>query len=158
MKSLSLFSMALLLATSLSAQKPQEYIINPEIKYQEIDNFSASDAWRMDFVGKHWPQEKKERLADLLFKREFDKDGNPIGMALSCWRVNIGAGSYENREAKEVTSTWNRTECFLAPDGSWDFGKQAGQQWFMRAARERGMNDFLFFTNSAPYFIGACCT
>ena len=153
MKSLSLFSMALLLATSLSAQKPQEYIINPEIKYQEIDNFSASDAWRMDFVGKHWPQEKKERLADLLFKREFDKDGNPIGMALSCWRVNIGAGSYENREAKEVTSTWNRTECFLSPDGSWDFGKQAGQQWFMRAARERGMNDFLFFTNSAPYFM-----
>ena len=73
MKSLSLFSMALLLATSLSAQKPQEYIINPEIKYQEIDNFSASDAWRMDFVGKHWPQEKKERLADLLFKHEIGR-------------------------------------------------------------------------------------
>ena len=142
-----------LMAGCIWAQQPKEYIIDHSVRYQEIDNFSASDAWRMDFVGRNWPQEKKEHLADLLFKREFDKDGNPIGMALTCWRVNVGGGSYENREAKEVTSTWNRTECFLAPDGSWDFSKQAGQQWFMHAARERGMNDFLFFTNSAPYFM-----
>ena len=29
-----------------------EYNINPNIKYQIIDNFSASDAWRTDFIGK----------------------------------------------------------------------------------------------------------
>ena len=55
-------------------------------------------------------------------------------MALTNWRVNIGAGSYENREAKEVDNSWNRTECFLSPDGKYDFTKQAGQQWFMKAA------------------------
>ena len=137
----------------LKAQETTAYVIDENIKYQEIDNFSASDAWRMDFVGKNWPSEKKEYIADLLFKREYDKDGNPMGMALSNWRVNIGAGSYENRENNEVTSTWNRTECFLSPDGGYDFTKQAGQQWFMNAARERGVNDFLFFTNSAPYFM-----
>ena len=140
-------------AVGLKAQETTTYVIDKNIKYQEIDNFSASDAWRMDFVGKNWPREKKEHLADLLFKREFDKNGNPVGMALTNWRVNIGAGSYENRENNEVTSTWNRTECFLLPDGSYDFTKQAGQQWFMNAARERGVNDFLFFTNSAPYFM-----
>ena len=140
-------------AVGLKAQETTTYVIDKNIKYQEIDNFSASDAWRMDFVGKNWPREKKEHLADLLFKREFDKNGNPMGMALTNWRVNIGAGSYENRENNEVTSTWNRTECFLLPDGSYDFTKQAGQQWFMNAARERGVNDFLFFTNSAPYFM-----
>lgn len=137
----------------LKAQGKIDYVIDKETTYQEIDNFSASDAWRMDFVGKNWPLEKKQLIADLLFKREFDKDGNPKGMALSNWRVNIGAGSYENRENNEVTSTWNRTECFLSPNGTYDFTKQAGQQWFMNAARERGMNDFLFFTNSAPYFM-----
>ena len=137
----------------LKAQESVVYVIDKNTKYQNIDNFSASDAWRMDFVGKYWPLEKKEQIADLLFKREFDKDGNPKGMALSNWRVNIGAGSYENRENNEVTSTWNRTECFLSPNGTYDFTKQAGQQWFMNAARERGMNDFLFFTNSAPYFM-----
>ena len=141
------------MAASLNAQETTAYLIDKNIKYQEIDNFSASDAWRMDFVGKNWPSEKKEHIADLLFKREFDKDGNPVGMALTNWRVNIGAGSYENRENNEVTSTWNRTECFLLPDGGYDFTKQAGQQWFMNAARERGVNDFLFFTNSAPYFM-----
>lgn len=129
------------------------YTVDTKTVYQEIDNFSASDAWRCAFIGKNWPKEKKERIADLLFKRAFDENGNPVGMALSNWRVNIGAGSYENREAKEVNNSWNRTECFLAPDGSYDFSKQAGQQWFMKAARERGMNNFLFFTNSAPYFM-----
>lgn len=145
--------LSLCTAAGLKAQETTTYVIDKNIKYQEIDNFSASDAWRMDFVGKNWPREKKEHLADLLFKREFDKNGNPMGMALTNWRVNIGAGSYENRENNEVTSTWNRTECFLLPDGSYDFTKQAGQQWFMNAARERGVNDFLFFTNSAPYFM-----
>ena len=143
----------LCLSVGLNAQETTVYVIDKDIKYQEIDNFSASDAWRMDFVGKNWPSEKKEHIADLLFKHEFDKDGNPIGMALTNWRVNIGAGSYENRGNNEVTSTWNRTECFLLPDGRYDFTKQAGQQWFMNAARERGVNDFLFFTNSAPYFM-----
>lgn len=141
------------LADTISAQSIKVYVVDKNITYQEIDNFSASDAWRCHFVGKYWPQEKKEEIADLLFKREFDEKGNPKGMALTNWRVNVGAGSYENREAKEVNNSWNRTECFLLPDGTYDFSKQAGQQWFMKAAKERGVNNFLFFTNSAPYFM-----
>lgn len=83
-------------------------------------------------------------LLTYFLVRRWDTNGNPIGIGLSNWRVNIGAGSFENRENKEVTSTWNRTECFLSPDGSYDFSKQAGQQWFMKAAKERGVDDFLF--------------
>ena len=67
---------------SADAQNTKVYVINKNITYQEIDNFSASDAWRCDFIGKYWPQEKKERIADLLFKREFNEKGNPMGMAL----------------------------------------------------------------------------
>lgn len=135
-------------------EKPVKYKIKKETKYQVIDNFGASDAWRTDFIGKYWPGEKREKVADLLFSTQFDEKGNPIGIGLSNWRVNIGAGSYENREGNnDVISTWNRTECFLSPNGSYDFTKQAGQQWFMKAAKERGVDDFLFFTNSAPYFM-----
>ena len=134
-------------------EKPVMFQVRKDIKYQVIDNFGASDAWRIAFVGRYWPVEKRERIADLLFSTKMDTNGNPIGIGLSNWRVNIGAGSFENRENKEVTSTWNRTECFLSPDGSYDFSKQAGQQWFMKAAKERGVDDFLFFTNSAPYFM-----
>lgn len=157
---IALLGVTLMSSQMLSAM-PQKESDNEQIKmrvdknsrYQTIDNFGASDAWRIAFVGKNWPLEKREQLADLLFSTELDKDGNPIGIGLSNWRVNIGAGSYENRENGEVTSDWNRTECFLLPDGSYDFSKHAGQQWFMNAARERGVDDFLFFTNSAPYFM-----
>ena len=67
------------LSIGLNAHETLIYTIDKSVKYQEIDNFSASDAWRMDFVGKNWPLEKKEHIADLLFKREFDKDGSPLG-------------------------------------------------------------------------------
>ena len=150
----ALIPLALWAATNMADAKNRKvYEIDKDLTYQVIDNFSASDAWRCDFIGKYWPEEKKERIADLLFKREFDEKGNPVGMALTNWRVNIGAGSYENRETKGVDNSWNRTECFLSANGTWDFTKQAGQRWFMEAARRRGMNNFLFFTNSAPYFM-----
>ena len=49
----------------------------PEVEYQVIDGFGASDAWRAQFVGENWPVEKREYIADLLFSQEIDKDGNP---------------------------------------------------------------------------------
>ena len=55
---LSVLAVCALTATTTSAQT-KKYVIDKNIKYQEIDNFSASDAWRMDFVGKNWPVEKK---------------------------------------------------------------------------------------------------
>lgn len=139
--------------TALKKKETISFRVRKEARHQVIDNFAASDAWRMDFIGKYWPVEKREEIADLLFSTRMDADGNPLGIGLTAWRVNIGAGSHENRENKEVTNVWNRTECFLSPDGSYDFSRQAGQQWFMRAARKRGVNNFLFFTNSAPYFM-----
>lgn len=140
-------------SAEVAQEKPVTFQVRKDIKYQVIDNFGASDAWRIAFVGTNWPVEKREKIADLLFSTKMDANGNPVGIGLSNWRVNIGAGSFENRENKEVTSSWNRTECFLSPDGSYDFTRQAGQQWFMKAAKERGVDDFLFFTNSAPYFM-----
>lgn len=139
--------------TALKNGETTSFRVRKEVKHQVIDNFGASDAWRIAFIGKYWPVEKREKIADLLFSTKMDANGNPVGIGLSNWRVNIGAGSFENRENNEVTSVWNRTECFLSPDGSYDFTKQAGQQWFMKAAKKRGVDDFLFFTNSAPYFM-----
>lgn len=136
-----------------SSSKSEIYTVDYSRQHQTIDNFAASDAWRMEFVGRNWPQEKKNHLADLLFSHEYDEQGNPRGMALSAWRVNIGAGSYENRDNGDVKNSWNRVECFLSPDGTYDFSKASGQQWFMNAARERGTNSFVFFSNSAPYFM-----
>ena len=52
--------------------------IDPGCPHQTIDGFGASDAWRCQFVGKHWPVEKRQSIADLLFSQEVDAEGNPI--------------------------------------------------------------------------------
>lgn len=44
-------------------------------------------------------------------------------MVLINWCVNIGVGSYENCEVKEVDNFWNCIECFFLFDGKYDFIK-----------------------------------
>src|SRR5690606_39805295 len=44
--------------------------------YQSIEHFGASDAWSAQFVGE-WPEQKKHRIAELLFSQENDSEGNP---------------------------------------------------------------------------------
>lgn len=117
--------------------------------YQKIDNFAASDAWACQYVGK-WPEEKKEKIADLLFSKDTLADGSPAGIALSLWRFNIGAGSAEQGDKSNIKNTWRRAESFLNADGAYNWQKQAGQVWFLEAAKKRGVNKFIGFVNSPP--------
>ena len=45
---------------------------------QTIDGFGASDAWRCQMVGKYWPEEKRNQIADWLFSQEVDENGKPL--------------------------------------------------------------------------------
>ncbi|MGV8096391.1 MAG: glycoside hydrolase [Mangrovibacterium sp.] len=130
----------------------EEIWIDPSVEYQEMDGFGASDAWRCQFVGKYWPESKKEAIADLLFSQELKEDGSPKGIGLSLWRFYLGAGSFEQGEASGITHSWRRTECFLGSDGTYDWNKHEGQQWFLNAARQRGVEKFLAFSISPPVF------
>jgi O-glycosyl hydrolase len=121
--------------------------------FQPMDGFGASDAWRTQFVGKNWPLEKRERIADLLFSQEFDSLGNPRGIGLSLWRFYLSAGSAEQGDSSEIGSNanpWRRGECFLNADGSYNWNKLEGQRWFLKAAKKRGVEKFLAFPNSPP--------
>lgn len=118
---------------------------------QTMEYFSASDAWSMQFIGL-WPEEKQNQIADWLFSTENDENGQPKGIGLSLWRFNVGAGSAEQGKASEISSPWMRTECFLKPDGTYDWSKQQGQRNFLKLAKERGVNKFLAFLNSPPVF------
>jgi len=106
--------------------------VDPGKKYQTLKGFAASDAWSCKHVGEHWEKEKKEQIADWLFSRDFDNEGNPKGIGLSQWRVNFGAGSCEQGYAGMIgvsnnpddsnpnpVSSWpQRAECFLADIGN----------------------------------------
>ena len=69
--------------------------INPQKKFQKIEYFGASDAWSTQYVGDYWEDFLKEKTAKLLFSQKFDESGNPEGIGLSLWRVNLGGGSLE---------------------------------------------------------------
>jgi O-glycosyl hydrolase len=110
--------------------------------YQVIDNFGASDAWSCQFIG-GWPEAKKNEMADWLFSMDTAKDGRPKGIGLSLWRFNIGAGSAEQAAASGIRDEWRRAADMLN-------GGSAGQLWFLGAARQRGVRQFLGFLNSPP--------
>lgn len=126
--------------------------INPEISFQTIHNFGASDAWSCQFVGQ-WPDSLKNHVADLLFSLETNEDGTPKGIGLSCWRFNIGAGSAEQKGETKIGDSWRRTECFLQSNGSYDWKKQKGERWFLQAAKARGVEQFIGFSNSPPVWM-----
>jgi len=123
--------------------------VNPDVQYQVIDNFGASDCWLTQMVG-NWPVSKKEAIADLLFSNDTLPNGQPEGIGLNAWRFNIGAGSAEQGMESQIDDEWRRAECFLDEDGSYDWNKQEGQQWFLKAARERGVEKLIGFVNSPP--------
>jgi O-glycosyl hydrolase len=127
--------------------------VNLDMNLQTMENFGASDAWQSNFIGKNWPVDKKNYIADLLFSREVDTEGSPKGIGLSLWRFNLGAGSAEQGEASDIGDEWRRTECFTTDGVTYDMNKQAGQIWFMKAAKNRGVEKLLAFTNSAPVYL-----
>jgi O-glycosyl hydrolase len=117
---------------------------------QTIHSFGASGCWGIKYVGENWPLEKKNRVADLLFSKEFDADGNPKGIGLSMWRINIGAGSLEQGESSKIGSPWRREECFQNAKGEYNWNKQKGHQWFAKAAKDRGVENLMLFSIAAP--------
>ena len=126
-----------------------EITLDPSTEYQTIHGFGASDAWSTQFVGKNWPVAKRNQIADLLFSNELDADGNPLGIGLDIWRFNIGAGSISQGSNSNINDEWRRAESFLTSNG-YDWTAHEGQRWFVDAAKQRGVNTFIGFSNSPP--------
>ncbi|MFB9052738.1 glycoside hydrolase [Formosa undariae] len=139
------------LSNYIIAQKSDtiEMTIDKNIEFQVIRNFGASDAWASQFVGL-WPESKKNKIADWLFSMDTSETGSPLGIGLSVWRFNIGAGSASQGEDSGIKDSWRRAEGFLQNSGQYNWKKQAGQQWFLQAAKDRGVEQFIAFVNSPP--------
>lgn len=121
---------------------------DPSKTYQTIDNFGASDAWACQFVG-NWPDEKKNAIADLLFSYDTLSDGSPKGIGLSLWRYNIGAGSVNQGTNSGIGDEWRRSASYLN-DSNNAVQRINAQNWFLSAAKQRGVQQFLGFFNSPP--------
>ncbi|MDB5262899.1 MAG: beta-glycosidase [Adhaeribacter sp.] len=138
----------------LWAQKPRQkpLVVNIDLKNkaQIIDNFGAAGCWYAEGIGKYWPSEKKERIAELLFSRATDAQGNPLGIGLSAWRFNIGGGTTEQGDNSGIQDVNRRVESFQNPDGSYDWNKQMGYTWFVKKAKNYGVPQLIAFSNTPP--------
>ena len=142
------------LLTGFQKPKPKTIItVNLNEVKQTIHSFGASDCWAAKYIGKWADVQKKNQIADLLFSTDTLQNGTPKGIGLSLWRFNIGSGSYEQGAASNISDEWRREECFLNADGSYDWNKQAGQQWFLQAAKQRGVTYTLGFSNTPPVYM-----
>lgn len=126
--------------------------VNMNKTLQTIKDFGASDCWTADYVGKYFSDTEKAKAAQWLFSKETDDNGNPLGIGLSCWRVNIGAGSATQGDNSNIENETRRAECFLNEDGTYDWTRQSGQQWFMQQAKNYDVEHILLFSNSAPIY------
>ncbi|HVV03334.1 MAG TPA: glycoside hydrolase [Puia sp.] len=134
-------------------QTKQTLTIDLSKTQQTIHSFGASDGWTCKFIGKWADDGKKNKIADLLFSMDTSADGSPKGIGLSLWRMNIGAGSFEQGDTSQIATDWRREECFLNADGTYDWNKEAGGQWFLQAARQRGVRYSLGFALSPPVWM-----
>ncbi|GAB3902869.1 glycoside hydrolase family 30 protein [Larkinella knui] len=151
----ALFNLVILTSASRPLVEPapplaQTVTVDLKEEFQTIHSFGASDCWSAKFIGTWRDETKKNQIADLLFSLDTLANGQPKGIGLSLWRVNIGAGSFEQKDSSAIRDEWRREECFLTPDGRYDWSKQAGNQWFLQAAKKRGVRYTLGFTNSPP--------
>ncbi|MFN8205955.1 MAG: glycoside hydrolase family 30 protein [Bacteroidales bacterium] len=121
----------------------------PEETFQTIQGFGASGAWSNLLINR-WNDTERERVADWLFSCEQPTDSTCRGIGLSVWRFNLGAGSTEQGDKSLIGDPFRRAECFLDSGGKYNFDKQAGDQWMLRAAALSGVNTITLFVNSPP--------
>ena len=131
------------------ALPPATFVIDASKTYQTIQDFGASDCWTAEYVSDYFTADRKQ-AAKWLFSRQMDANGNPEGIGLSCWRVNLGAGSAAQGTASNIEDETRRADCYLNADGAYDWTRCDGQQWFMQQAKDYGVDHFLLFSNSAP--------
>ena len=127
------------LAPCARAVNAQEFVLDPSIHHQVMDNFGANDAWSIQKIGVEWSETNKNKIADLLFSTN-------TGIGLSCWRFNLGAGLNH----QTIRDGWRTTESFETAPGKYDWTRQPGQRWFLRAAKARGVAQFLATVYSPP--------
>lgn len=109
---------------------------------QTMDNFSASDAWSMQNVGL-WSLTNRTIVADLLFKTN-------SGIGLSAWRFDLAAGFDPTVQAGTLWQPWRTENGFMVSSNNYDWTQQAGQRWFLSAAKARGVDQYIAMVYSPP--------
>jgi O-glycosyl hydrolase len=110
---------------------------------QTIENIGSSTGMHGDYISKHWKTETVDEIADLLFSRE-------KGIGLSCFRIQIGGGAEGVKSG--IRKPFRRTDCFLRPDGSYDWNNERGVLYWRKKAAEYEIPTVIGYLNSPPVY------
>lgn len=123
----------------------QKLTVNTSKTYQEMEGFGASDCWLPNQIGQYWTDNRND-IAQLLFSQNISSSGQPNGIGLSMWRVNLGAGTAQQGDDSNMAPN-NRAESYLYT-GTYDWNVCVGQRYFMEQAKNLGCENFVLFSNS----------
>lgn len=130
---------------SKKAQAATTIRVDPNMQYQTLEGFGANLAWWGNTIGK-WPEDKRNEIADLLFSQD--------GLGINVLRFNIGGGDDPSHNHMNSGSFVNaEMEGYQPSPGVWNWNGDIGEREMLRLAKERGVNIFEAFANSAPYWM-----
>jgi O-glycosyl hydrolase len=116
---------------------------------QTIDHIGSSTGMHGDHIARHWDAATVDAVADLLFSRGFAADGAPKGIGLSSFRIQIGAGAAGEKGG--IKAPWRRTDCFLRPDGTYDWEDRGrGVRYWREKTAAHHVPTVIGYLNSPP--------
>lgn len=124
----------------------QKVTVDMTRTYQEMEGFAASDCWLPNQIGQYWTDNRYD-IARMLFSQNISQEGEVQGIGLSMWRVNLGAGTYEQGDDSNM-SVNSRADSYMTSSGSYDWNRCVGQRYFMEQAKNMGCENFVLFSNS----------
>ncbi len=114
--------------------------------YQTIESFGTSGAWWSQYVG-GWDEpygDDTEAVRDKIARWLYSEES---GIGLTSYRYNIGAGSAHTNNGIYWDEA-RRAECFLKPNGEYDFTRDENAVWFLKKVVELGAEEIILFCNS----------
>ncbi|KAL8755873.1 MAG: hypothetical protein Q9199_003330 [Rusavskia elegans] len=107
---------------------------------QTIASFGASGAWWPNFL-KDFPAAQQKNLSTLLFSEDW--------LHLSGYRYNLG-GSGGLNDSLYVSTPGRGVESFMVTNGTYDWTRDAGGVYYLKAANEAKLASITAFVNSMP--------
>lgn len=120
--------------------------VDPTTVHQTLDHFGASMFWTIDPT-ENWPESTREKLALMLVSEAG-------GLGLSNLRFDFGGGSDGPGTTAAEPWSWRFPEALKdGPDTPFDWSRRAGQQWFVKRARQLGIDTLTLGAVSPPWWM-----
>lgn len=107
---------------------------------QTIASFGGSGAWWPLYL-KDFPPEQQKNLSTLLFSEDW--------LHLSGYRFNLG-GSGGVEDSVYVSTPTRGVESFMTTNGTYDWTRDPGSVYFLKAASDAKLASITAFVNSIP--------